>query len=165
MIIRKAVIGDVNPIHKLLSHFADIGLLLPRSLSELYNHLRDYFVLQDEDGDRFIKGVAGLGICWEDLAEIRSLAVTETLQGKGFGSQLLESCLQEARLLGLKKILTLTYAQDFFKDHGFKEVERLTGERTPFLHITFSSAQNFAPSITSFKTVVVLPELAKPTAK
>jgi amino-acid N-acetyltransferase len=124
MMIRKAVIEDVNPIHKLLSHFADLGLLLPRSLSELYNHLRDYFVLEDEDGVRRIQGVAGLGICWEDLAEIRSLAVTETLQGRGFGSQLLDSCLEEARFLGLKKIFTLTYAPGFFKDHGFKAVEK-----------------------------------------
>ena len=124
MIIRKAVIEDVNHIHKLLSHFSDSGLLLPRSLSELYNHLRDYFVLEHEDGDRRIQGVAGLGICWEDLAEIRSLAVTETLQGRGFGSQLLDSCLEEARLLGLKKIFTLTYAPGFFQDHGFQEVEK-----------------------------------------
>jgi amino-acid N-acetyltransferase len=167
MNIRKAVIGDIKPIHEILNFYADQGLLLPRSLSELYDHLRDYFVLEEDDqnrallakrGDRAgqapsysnlerrtygpddshpvagqeqaggwnrIDGVCGLGICWEELAEIRSLAVSVDKQGKGFGSRLVAACLEEARSLGLSKVFTLTYVPSFFVRFGFKEVEKL----------------------------------------
>lgn len=122
--IRKAVIRDVPSIHKVLNHFANKDFLLPRSLSELYGHLRDYFVLEVRNDCRKIKGVCGLGICWEDLAEIRSLAVTEDQQGKGSGSRLVEMCLEEARSLGLKRVFVLTYVPAFFKMLGFKEVDK-----------------------------------------
>ncbi|MGD9041393.1 MAG: GNAT family N-acetyltransferase, partial [Desulfobacteraceae bacterium] len=63
--IRKAIIQDVKPIHALLSYYADQGLLLPRSLSELYDHLRDYFVVEEKGGQNAVIGVSALGICWE----------------------------------------------------------------------------------------------------
>ena len=126
MRIRKAVVGDVKTIHKILNHYADQGLLLPRSLSEFYDHLRDYFVLADDVEMDLIYGVCGLGVCWEDLAEIKSLAVTDDHQGKGFGSQLVEACLKEARSLGLKRVFTLTYVPGFFIRLGFHEVEKLS---------------------------------------
>ena len=122
--IRKAVIRDVKPIHKLLSYYADQGLLLPRSLSELYDHLRDLFVVEDNQQWNPIIGVSALGICWEDLAEIRSLAVAEDHQKRGLGSQLVERCLEEAGSLGLMKVFTLSYVPDFFSRLGFKEVEK-----------------------------------------
>ena len=122
--IRKAIIQDVKAIHKLLSYYADQGLLLPRSLSELYDHLRDHFVLEEKGTQSSIIGVSALGICWEDLAEIRSLAIAKDEQGRGLGSQLVETCLEEARALGLKKIFTLSYVPGFFSKLGFKEVEK-----------------------------------------
>ena len=122
--IRKAVIKDVKAVHSLLNHYADQGLLLPRPLSELYDHLRDYFVLEHDDQGHGIQGVCGLGICWEDLAEIKGLAVTDEARGEGFGAQLVEACLEEARTLGLKKVFTLTYIPHFFAELGFKEVEK-----------------------------------------
>jgi amino-acid N-acetyltransferase len=122
--IRKALIQDVKPIHRLLSHYADQGLLLPRSLSELYDHLRDHFVVEDRRSQKSIIGVSALGICWEDLAEIRSLAIAKNKQGKGLGSQLVETCLAEARSLGLKRVFTLSYVPDFFSRLGFREVEK-----------------------------------------
>ena len=122
--IRKAVIRDVKPIHKLLNYYADQGLLLPRSLSELYDHLRDLFVVEDNQQWNPIIGVSALGICWEDLAEIRSLAVAEDHQKRGLGSQLVKRCLEEAGSLGLKKVFTLSYVPDFFSRLGFKEVEK-----------------------------------------
>ena len=124
MHIRKAIIGDVNEIHRLLNHYADQGLLLPRSLSELYDHLRDYVVLVSGDHKRLIHGVCGLRICWDDLAEIKSLAVSENHQGKGSGIRLVETCLEESRSLGLKKVFTLTYVPGFFIKLGFKVVEK-----------------------------------------
>jgi amino-acid N-acetyltransferase len=122
--IRKAVTKEVKPIHKLLGHYADKGVLLPRSLSELYDHLRDLFVLVDGHSNEQVMGVCALGICWEDLAEIRSLAVAEEYQGKGLGAQLVERCLEEARELGLSKIFALTYVPKFFEKMGFQEIDK-----------------------------------------
>ncbi len=124
MHIRKAIISDVKSIHKILKYYADQDLLLPKSLSELYDHLRDYFVLEDNAQGHPVRGVCGLGICWEDLAEIRSLAVSEDLQGEGAGAQLVEMCLKEAGSLGLKRVFVLTYVPGFFKKLGFGEVDK-----------------------------------------
>jgi amino-acid N-acetyltransferase len=122
--IRKALIRDVKPIHGLLSYYAEQGLLLPRPLSELYDHLRDHFVVEDKGTQNSIIGVSAVGICWEDLAEIRSLAIAKDEQGKGLGSQLVETCLKEASSLGLKKVFTLSYVPGFFSKFGFREVEK-----------------------------------------
>ena len=124
--IRKTNIKDIRSIHELLGYYADQGLLLPRSLSELYVHLRDFFVIEDSNKKGSVIAVCALGICWEDLAEIRSLAVAQDQQGKGLGSQLVEVCLEEARSLGLKKIFALTYIPEFFSSLGFKVVEKST---------------------------------------
>jgi len=124
MIVRKALIPDVQNIHKILNYYGDKDLLLPRSLSELYDHLRDYFVLEDPEQGHVIRGVCGLGVCWADLAEIKSLAVSEDVQGKGFGRQLVEACLKEADSLGLKKVFVLTYIPEFFEKIGFNIVDK-----------------------------------------
>ncbi|MBN2034396.1 MAG: N-acetyltransferase [Deltaproteobacteria bacterium] len=124
--IRKAIIGDVKHIHKLLNHYAALGLLLPRPLSELYDHLRDFNVLVEDGGTEKILGACALGICWEDLAEIRSLAVSEDLRGNKYGRLLVEACLKEARSLGLRKVFALTYAEAFFLRMGFRVVEKST---------------------------------------
>jgi amino-acid N-acetyltransferase len=124
MIIRKAVIEDVKPIQKILGHYAAQGLLLARPLSELYDHLRDFFVLVENSQEARILGVCALGVCWEDLAEIRSLAVAEEEQGKGFGLRLVKTCLEEAQALGLRRIFALTYVGGFFRKVGFEEVEK-----------------------------------------
>jgi amino-acid N-acetyltransferase len=124
MHIRKPTTRDVKAIKDLLDYYARKGLLLPRPLSELYDHLRDYVVLEEDPPGKTIGGVCALGICWEDLAEIRSLAVEERLQGRGFGRRLVNACLDEARSLGLKQIFTLTYVPAFFAKIGFREVEK-----------------------------------------
>ncbi len=120
--IRKGKISDVRSIHALLAHFADQGLLLPRSLSEIYDHLRDYTVMQTSDDN--IVGVVALNICWEDLAEVKSLAVREDYQAKGMGRQLVEHCLSEAVVLGIYRVFTLTYQPKFFEKLGFKLVDK-----------------------------------------
>ena len=124
--IRKAIIQDVKTIHQLLSHYGEQGSLLSRPLVELYEHLRDFFVVEDSNPTNPIVGVCALGICWEDLAEIRSLAVAQDQQGKHYGSQLVETCLKEAQSLGIKRVFTLTYEPDFFSKLGFKEIEKST---------------------------------------
>jgi amino-acid N-acetyltransferase len=123
-IIRKARMSEVGQIHRILGHFAGHGLLLPRSLSEIYDHLRDFFVMEDALKNGDIIGVCALGICWEDLAEIRSLAVMEDSQGQDFGSLLVNRCLEEAESMGVKKVFTLTYVTGFFLKMGFKQIEK-----------------------------------------
>lgn len=122
--VRKAVISDIQEIHGLLAYYGEKGVLLPRPLSELYDHMRDYFVLEYARSKNGIQAVCGLGICWEDLAEIKSLAVLEELQGKGFGSKLVEACLEEARSFGINRIFALTYIPHFFIRFGFQEVSK-----------------------------------------
>ena len=122
--IRKAKIKDIKTIHRILSFYAEQDLLLPRSLSELYGHVRDFFVFVDGNQDDAVIGVGALGVCWEDLAEIKSLAVKEEHQGKGYGAKLVDACLRDAYSLGLKNVFTLTYVPEFFIKLGFKEIEK-----------------------------------------
>jgi len=119
--IRKAQISDVKEIQKLLMTFANRGDMLSRSLSELYESLRDFYVV--EEGGVLL-GAAALHIVWEDLAEVRSVAVTEDAGRKGIGSRLVQACIAEAREIGLKRIFCLTYKPDFFAKHGFLLVDK-----------------------------------------
>jgi amino-acid N-acetyltransferase len=114
---------DVKTIHSLLNHFAAKGLLLGRSISSLYDHLRDFIVLTDDQTGQIL-GVCALQISWDNLAEIRSLAVYETFQGQGFGAQLVQSCLQEAKKLEIGQIFTLTYQAGFFRKQGFTDIDK-----------------------------------------
>jgi amino-acid N-acetyltransferase len=118
---RKAQIGDVKDIQKLLTAYAAKGDMLSRSLSELYESLRDFYV--EVDGDRLL-GTAALHILWEDLAEVRSVAVAENAGRKGIGSSLVQACIAEARELGLKRVFCLTYKPEFFGKHGFRLVDK-----------------------------------------
>lgn len=119
--IRKAQIADVKDIQKLLMTFANRGDMLSRSLSELYESLRDFYVVEEEG---VILGAAALHIVWEDLAEVRSVAVVEDSGRKGIGSRLVQACIAEAREIGLKRIFCLTYKPDFFAKHGFRLVDK-----------------------------------------
>jgi amino-acid N-acetyltransferase len=118
---RKAQIQDVREIQKLLTFFANRGDMLSRSLSELYESLRDFYICE-EDGQ--LIGTAALHIVWEDLAEIRSVAVSENAGRKGVGTQLIQACIDEARQIGLKKLFCLTYKPDFFGRFGFRVVDK-----------------------------------------
>ncbi len=120
--IRNARMDDVKTIHSLLNNYAAKGLLLGRSISSLYDHLRDFMVFTDETGH--VCGVAALQISWENLAEIRSLAVLETTQRQGIGAALIQACLDEARRLEIDKIFTLTYQAGFFRKQGFVDIDK-----------------------------------------
>ena len=122
-LIRKARISDVQEIRQILRGFAAQGVLLPRTLAELYSLVRDYFVYQNEP-DGPILGVSALHVCWESLGELRSVAVLEGHQGQGIGSRLVETCLSEAITLGLEQVLVLTYRPDFFARFGFQVVDK-----------------------------------------
>lgn len=121
MRIRKAKIADIKTIHRLINEFAKKGEMIPRSLNDLYENIRDIFVCEDL-GE--IKGVCALHILWEDLAEIRSLSVKLDSQGTGIGKRLVNTCVREAEKLGLRKIFALTYHPDFFRKMGFSEIDK-----------------------------------------
>lgn len=120
--IEKAKIQDVAQVHKLINHFADRDEMLPRSLSEIYENTRDYFVYRQ--GKRVL-ACAALHIMWSDLAEIKSVAVAEEHQKQGIGTMLVEACLQEAMTLGIPTIFCLTYQPAFFTRFGLIEIDKM----------------------------------------
>ena len=117
--IRKAKIKDIKQIQELIACFAKRDEMLPRSLNELYENIRDFWVYEDKGK---LSGCAALHISWDDLAEIKSLAVAKNKQGKGTGRDLVTACLAEAEAMGAKKIFVLTYKPEFFKRMGFKKI-------------------------------------------
>ena len=119
--VEKARINDVTQMHELINYFADKDEMLPRPLSEIYENIRDYFVVRE--GERVI-ACAALHVSWSDLAEIKSLAVAEDSQEQGIGAQLVEACLREARELGITTVFCLTYKPGFFEQFGFSQVEK-----------------------------------------
>lgn len=120
--IRKARMSDVKGIHQLIADYAKKGDMLPRSLADIYENLRDYFVFLDDDGE--LVGSAAIHIMWEDLAEVRSLAVREGRMRRGVGTQLVESCISEAIVLGIARVFALTYKPEFFEKMGFHIVDK-----------------------------------------
>ena len=121
MRIRKARIADTKEIQKLVNEFARREEMIPRSINELYENIRD-FVVSEEKGK--IYGVCALHILWEDLAEIRSLAVKKESQRMGIGKKMVKRCIDEAKALGLKRVFALTYQPLFFRKLGFADIDK-----------------------------------------
>lgn len=133
--IRRAVVTDVPMIAKLINDSAEYGLMLPRSLAHLYENVRGFHVAQNPchpttpepdppPGTMPILGVCGLSVVWANLAEVMSLVVAPGQRRRGIGAQLVEACLAEARLLGIRRVMTLTYEQPFFTRLKFVVVDR-----------------------------------------
>jgi len=118
--IRKAKIKDIKQIQELINYFAKQDIMLPRSLNELYENIRDFWVVEEK---KKIVGCAAMHISWDDLAEVKSVAVSKKYHGKGIGRELVAACLEEAGLLGAKKVFVLTYKPEFFMKFGFKRVK------------------------------------------
>ncbi len=119
--IRKAKLMDVKSIQSMINHYADSGQMLPRSLNELYENLRDFYLYED---DRGLRGVCALHISWDGLAEIRSLAVRHDSTRSGIGSKLVRRCLEEAADLQVERVFVLTYQDEFFSKLGFATVDK-----------------------------------------
>jgi len=120
--IRKAIIGDVGRIQALVNHYASKETMLGLSLSEIYDQVRDFTVA--EGPRRALIGVCALHVIWDDLAEIRSLAVDPKVRRRGVGRSLVEHCLEEARSLQIPKVFALTYQAEFFRRIGFERVDK-----------------------------------------
>jgi amino-acid N-acetyltransferase len=122
MTIRRATVADVPAMGKIINDCAEFGLMLPRSLSSLYENVREFHVA--EDGEGRVVGVCGLSVVWANLAEVCALAVEPDQRGLGLGRKLTEACIEEARSLGVRTIMSLTYEQAFFQKLGFAVVDR-----------------------------------------
>ncbi|MDD2679620.1 MAG: N-acetyltransferase [Candidatus Omnitrophica bacterium] len=118
--IRKANIKDIKQIQELINAFARKNIMLSRSLNELYENIRDFWVVEEKGR---VVGCCALHISWDTLAEVKSLAVAKKYQGKGIGRELVDICLEEADNLGAKKVFVLTYKPEYFKQFGFKRVK------------------------------------------
>lgn len=118
--LEKARMDDAPQIHRLVNDFADKGQMLPRALSEIYENIRDFFVVRHEGK---LVACASLHIYWSDLAEIRGVAVSESHQGQYIGKSLVDACLGEAKELGIPQIFCLTYKPGFFEKLAFCRVD------------------------------------------
>ena len=123
MLVTKASLADAKAIHDTINLFAQRGDMLPRTMGEVYENLRDFYVARD--GDAFLGSVA-LHFLWSDLAEVKSLAVVEAAQGRGVGSRLVDACIEEARAVQLEQIFALTYRPAFFERLGFVQADVMT---------------------------------------
>jgi amino-acid N-acetyltransferase len=122
MKVEKAKISDAQQIYELVNLFAERGEMLPRALSEVFQSLRDYFVIRDDN--RVVACVAA-HISWDDMSEVRSLAVAEEEQGKGLGAALVNACIDEAKALDIPTLFCLTYKPGFFEKVGFHTVDKM----------------------------------------
>ncbi len=119
--VDRARVSDANSMHRMISHFADKGEVLPRALSEIYEDIRDYFVVRKRGR---VIACAALHVTWVDLAEIRSLAVDEKEQNQRIGSALVQACMEEAKELGIPRVFCLVRKPAFFKKHGFQLIDK-----------------------------------------
>src|SRR3954454_24915421 len=120
--IRPARVGDVPAIYELIRTFAERRLMIRRSMGELYESIREFLVALDDQGQ--VVGCVALHVFWEDLAELRCLAVAEHLQGQGLGRRLVDACWESARELEIPSVFTLTHAVTFFERCGYQQVEK-----------------------------------------
>lgn len=118
--VRPARTSDIKGIHNLIAAFASDGRMLQKETVTLYESVQE-FIVAVEDG--VVVGCGALHVLWEDLAEVRSVAISENLRGKGIGNQILENIIKRAYELGLSRIFCLTFETKFFGRHGFVEIQ------------------------------------------
>jgi amino-acid N-acetyltransferase len=119
--VRRARTGDVPDVRRLVDPYVGEGILLDKATVTLYEAIQEFWVAErDEDG--LVVGCGALHVMWEDLAEVRTLAVDPAFKGHGIGHQVLEKLVATARRLGVRKVFCLTFEVDFFGKHGFVEI-------------------------------------------
>ena len=122
-LIRKARPADVNEMYRIINYYAEKQLMLPKTQLRLYEFLRDYTVATEASDPGKLLGCGALHIYWEDLAEIRALAVDPGIARSGIGTHIVKELLDEARDLGILEVFVFTYAPEFFAKFGFVQVE------------------------------------------
>ncbi len=122
-IYRKPTFSDVDAMHDLIAGYAAQGVMLPKPHSTLYETLRE-FVVAEDFATKKIVGVGALHLTWNELAEVRSMAVDADFSRRGIGSSIVKKLLEEGRAVGVKKFFTLTYRPEFFKSLGFAKTTK-----------------------------------------
>ena len=120
LVVRAAKTGDVKKIRKIVDGYTDERRLLFKATVTLFEAVQE-FVVAELDGE--VVGCGALHVLWEDLAEVRTVAVIEEMHGKGIGNQIMVKILENAKEIGVKKVFCLTFETKFFGSHGFKEIE------------------------------------------
>jgi amino-acid N-acetyltransferase len=135
IVLQKAQIRDVQEILNLINGYAAAALMLPRGPQYLYENIRDFVIASDHkvpvysmmetrEELHLIVGCGSLHVLWDDMAEIRSLAIHPDYKHLGLGSKLVDFIIKEARQLGIKRLYTFTLTENFFKPLGFKRLKR-----------------------------------------
>jgi amino-acid N-acetyltransferase len=119
--VRKARVSDVPVIAEIINHHAQNELMLPRPLSWLYDNIRDYVVIEHEG---VIAGGGALHVMWSDLAEIRAVAIRDGYMNRGYGREIVEALIEEAKELGIDRVFVLTYREKFFGSMGFEVIDK-----------------------------------------
>ncbi len=117
--IRPARTSDVPAITRIAQPLIEQRILLGKELVEIYEAIQE-FVVAEQDGE--VVGFGALHVMWQDLAEVRTLAVSESAKRKGIGAAMLRELLERARVLGVKRIFCLTFEEEFFRSHGFEVI-------------------------------------------
>ena len=125
--IRPARVGDVHGMSALINHYASSNVMLARGPQYLYQHIQDYMVATApavDDGRKTVVACGSLHVLWEDLAEIRSIAVHAACQGQGLGRRLVDALVERCRVLGIPRVFVFTLAEGFFRHCGFTDYQR-----------------------------------------
>ncbi len=120
---RQATFADVEEIYNLIAGYANQGIMLPKPHNILYEIIREFIVAEEIDGGKIV-GAGALHLTWNELAEVRSMAVSRDHTRKGIGGEIVKRLLDEGLRVGVKKFFTLTYSPQFFQSLGFVTVPR-----------------------------------------
>ena len=120
VVVRSAKTGDVKKIRKIVDAYSDQRRLLSKETVTLFEAVQE-FVVAEVDGE--VVGCGALHVLWEDLAEVRTVAVIESMHGQGVGHKILDQVLKNAKEIGVKKVFCLTFETKFFGAHGFEEIQ------------------------------------------
>ena len=121
VVVRPARTCDVTAIRRLVDVYASRHILLDKPTVTLYEDVQEFVVAERRNGE--VVGCGALHVIWEDLAEVRTLAVDPSARGSGAGHLLLERLLDRARDVGVRRVFCLTFEVDFFARHGFHELD------------------------------------------
>ena len=120
---RHAKFSDVEDIFDLISGYASQGIMLPKPHNVLYEIIREFVVAEDSETKKVI-GCGALHMTWNEIAEVRSMAVHPDFKRQGIGGEIVKKLLIEGKAIGVKKFFTLTYAPEFFQSLGFITVDK-----------------------------------------
>jgi amino-acid N-acetyltransferase len=139
--IRPARTADVKAITKIAEPLIEQRILLGKELVEIYESIQE-FVVAEQDGE--VVGFGALHVMWEDLAEVRTLAVSESAKRKGIGAAMLKELLDRAERLGIKRVFCLTFEVDFFRSNGFAEISDIPVDPETYAELVRSNDEGVA---------------------